>query len=140
MRKVTIWLHDSEGAWIEDFTEGRSFDEGDSDLEVWARDLVKRYNDTLRLGERERFIDKVVVEEETKMDLKSGTQLIEELINKITKEEDDDLVLDLLGEMESLARDAQNARQEEMDNAEQEEDDLDDVEEEEDGDDKDEDE
>ena len=129
-RRVTIALHDSEGVWIECYEEGTSFDASEIALDVWAQNLVKNYNETRRLGERERFIDKVTVEEGETMNLKSGTQLIEELIDKITKEEDDDLVIDLLGEMESLARDAQNARQEDMDNAESEEDEMDDTEDE----------
>jgi hypothetical protein len=64
-RKVTISLHDSESAWTEDYIEDARglFTEADNDAKLWALLLVEKYNRTLRPGERERFIDKVTVEE-----------------------------------------------------------------------------
>jgi hypothetical protein len=64
-RSVTIAIHDSYSAWDETYIEGASssFTSEDTDLGLWALDLVAKFNRGLRPGENKRFIDKVTVGE-----------------------------------------------------------------------------
>jgi hypothetical protein len=69
-RKITIEAHDSAGKFTEVYNEGEhgSFPIGHPDPARWARELLARFNGSLRPGERKRFMDSVKVEDMGKVD------------------------------------------------------------------------
>lgn len=65
MRKAVLTVHNDRETFTETYIEGErgSFNETHTDLNAWATALIQRYNDTLRPGERARFLDRVELSE-----------------------------------------------------------------------------
>jgi hypothetical protein len=65
MRKLIIHIRSEHNEWTETYREGEraSFSVGEPDLEVWAQELVTRFNKGLKLGESPRHVTKIEVSE-----------------------------------------------------------------------------